>query len=271
MPPPQPKRQGLLQLAKSAQLYWFLGHAFAILFTALTFATSFFRSPFSDTPLGFYKNALNAIIITYVIVLRQVHKGKPVTMIISQLRSLLKESNVQYLLLALVFRLTATDPGPVFGGLYPFTIYSLFHFLNYLDTTLLATLPVSNADQVRNLIRMFVSSYNEKSIYLAASCELFLVPSLLLSSLKSIILLEWYRAPFSFIRQLIVVFSVISFLRLRYQQNVYMKQLVDSYDLKISQLLYHPQLPQGFRLGYLRFKSLLTSTLGYLELEKKTR
>ena len=67
---------------------------------------------------------------------------------------------------------------PVYFALFPFAVYSTFHFLTYLRTNLLPTLtpvaPGAKAPAVSETIAAFVKKNYDSSMHLVASLELFL-------------------------------------------------------------------------------------------------
>ncbi|GMG59988.1 unnamed protein product [Ambrosiozyma monospora] len=110
----------LKQQAKSPQFYWFLSHISALWFMLLNTLVSTFKGVDSPRAISYYNFSALSIIITYSIVIRQTYKSKPITFLFSQLPSLLKDDNVQYLLLAIVYRLFSSR---FYGGISSFTLY----------------------------------------------------------------------------------------------------------------------------------------------------
>lgn len=70
---PQPVTQQILRLAKTQQFYWFLGHVFAIIFFSFYQVLLIFSATKS---LKYYKFTLLSILVTYVIVIKQIYLRK---------------------------------------------------------------------------------------------------------------------------------------------------------------------------------------------------
>lgn len=72
-------------LAQGAQFYWFLTLVSTVWFTFTCMIKSIFYGTSSSTTISSYKFALNSVLITYLIVLRQTYKNKPVTYIFNHI------------------------------------------------------------------------------------------------------------------------------------------------------------------------------------------
>ncbi|ODV96991.1 hypothetical protein PACTADRAFT_55181 [Pachysolen tannophilus NRRL Y-2460] len=257
---------GLRPLLKTPQFYWFLGHASAIFFTILCSLFSLFRSPLAPTPLKYYNYSLNCIIFTYLIVLRQSYKSRPILTLLAQYPTLLKDDNVQYLSLALLFRLSSKFPGPIQGGLYPFVIFAIFHSINYIKSYLLPILPldINMKNYYSNLITTIITNYNEQSLYVAANTEVVLIIQVIFTLIKLFLLFGWLRSnPIKTLKNLAVSIGIIIFIKFRYDQSKFTKAIINSYDLKINQILYSsPYIPESFRTIYQVIKKFIITYIG---------
>ncbi|KAG7929337.1 hypothetical protein KL925_000079 [Ogataea polymorpha] len=88
------------QLARTPQFYWFLSHLASLTCLILHTVAATFRGPHSPAALKYYNYSISSTIVTYLIVVRQTYRARPVSLIFSQPLTLLKDDNVQYLLLA---------------------------------------------------------------------------------------------------------------------------------------------------------------------------
>ncbi|CDK26123.1 unnamed protein product [Kuraishia capsulata CBS 1993] len=217
----------------------------------ITTVLSFFTAPTSATYMRFYGYSLNATIFTYLVVLRQTYKAKPVSLVLSQYSSLIRDDNVQYIGLAILLRLSASVPGPVIGGLYPFSIYALFHVLRYIADLVPAVRP-----RVASVLAL-----NDRAVYIAANAELLLCTSFALPLVKMFLLLGILRNPVYSIRQLVLIAGITVFLRFRYFQSKYTRTVVDGYDMRIAQLVCSPYAPNNAPYIYAAIKGVFTRAL----------
>ncbi|CAH2352734.1 pore membrane protein of 33 kDa [[Candida] railenensis] len=252
----------MVALVKTQQFYWFLGHVFVLVAFFLHNITSFFSKT-----LFYYKITLLSVLFTYTIVLRQVHFKTFASLKAPNLRAnLIKDENFHYFVLALVFFLTSSRLGALSGSIYSFTIFSLFHSLTYFQNNILSSLPISLSSQqaLNSKINNFTSSYNETALMIASQSELLLLTSFVFTIPMTPINL--LRSPINAILNVIVFGVVVTFIKLRYDQNKYTQHVVSSWDLKISQLLHSPQasmIPQSIKDAYqIQFKGLLSQYLG---------
>lgn len=243
-PPPM---QQLIILAKTQQFYWFLGHVFAILFFLLSTITGFWNPRSS---LTYYRFSLASIIVTYIIVIKQLHFRKSV--VIST--RLLRDENVQYLILAISFFIASFKLGIIGGSLYSFAIFALFHVLNYFQNHLLPiVLPHSLVAQqrVNSIINGFTQTYNQPALIAASNAEimlLFLSAFNLIPTVLYTLLIKWDIVS-TFLR--FAVFGIVlAFNKFRYDANQYTKAVIDQFDARAIELLstrfpaYLPQYKQ---------------------------
>lgn len=259
---PQTLIKTVSTLLQTQQFYWFLGHV-SVLVSFITYnITSFFTSS-----LFYYKTILLSVLFTYAIVLRQVHFRKATFSNLTLLKNnLIKDENFQYFTLALVFFLSCSTLRPLSGSVFSFAIFSLFHALTYFQRNLLSSFPVSlqKQQQLNTRINAFTSTYNEPALVFASNSELLLIANFILSIPLTPIRL--FTSPLFAITNVIVFGFVVTFLKLRYDSNKYTQQVVNNWDLKVTQLLFSPQaavIPQSIKDTYqIQFKNLLKTYLG---------
>ncbi|KAK6457893.1 uncharacterized protein RJT20DRAFT_125776 [Scheffersomyces xylosifermentans] len=226
--------QQLTKLATTQQFYWFLGHVLAVLFFVVTTFTSFF-SPRAS--LRYYRFALLAILITYIIVIKQIYLRKTST--ISAVR-LIRDENVQYFVLALVFYLSSFKIGVVSGSLYSFIIFAVFHILTYFQNNLLSiVVPNPQTKQHLNgVINQFTISYNQQALLVAANAEIMLLVLNVVSLVPSVLInLLLQRDILYIVVKAFVAGVTLVFVKFRYDSNQYTKLVIEQFDLRVVQLL----------------------------------
>lgn len=80
----------LKQLAKGAQFYWYLTLISTVWFGILCVITSFWRGSVNPTTIKYYSLALSSILTTYLIILRQTYKNRPISYFIGQIWHLIE-------------------------------------------------------------------------------------------------------------------------------------------------------------------------------------
>lgn len=261
--------QTVATLARSQQFYWFVGHLLGIFFFILNMISSLFSK--SNT---YYNCALIAEIFTYGIVIKQIHfKNSGITGITKiasdrELRArLVRDDNVQYILIALVFLFSSGTIGGVAGGLYSFTIFSVFHVLSYFQTNLLGSLPLNKLQQqnLNNRINHFTTTYNQQALLMAANAEFLLLSGFILSIPLAVV--QLFRIPYFVIVNTSVFACIVVFLKLRYISNRYTQEIVSLWDMKINQFLLSGRLPPSFSELYnIKFKSLVLTLTDPIQL-----
>lgn len=78
------------KLSKGAQFYWYLTLVSTLWFTALCMINSTFRGTTSPITIRYYSLSLLSILITYLIILRQTYKNKPIAYFVGQLWHLIE-------------------------------------------------------------------------------------------------------------------------------------------------------------------------------------
>ncbi|KAK6197479.1 uncharacterized protein RJT21DRAFT_123294 [Scheffersomyces amazonensis] len=236
--------QQLQKLAFTQQFYWFLGHVFALLFFAFNFVTSFFSTRLA---LKYYRFALLSILVTYVIVIKQIFFRNNKLQIRSVGR-FVGDDNVQYFGLAFVLYLSSFKIGIVSGSLYSFIIFSVFHALTYFQNNLLKV-SVSSAQTQQYLnsaINQFTLNYNQQALILAANAEVILLVMSVFQIIPTIFFnLILQRDLFFFLVKLFTVAYITVFIKLRFDSNQYTKTVIQQYDSRANEYLVRiPQLSQ---------------------------
>lgn len=248
--------QVLLKVARTQKFYWFLGHVSELAFFVLNALISLY-----SRSVKYYRLALLAVIFTYGIVVKEIHFRRQGLAAIRKRDvrvGLIRDENVQYLLIAVVFYVTSPITGGVSGGLYPFSIYSIFHVLTYFQSTLLPSSPVSPhvRQQLDASITNFTTSFSQRALYIAANAEFFWLSSFVLFIPFALFYL--LRSPLYTITNAFVFVSVIAFLKVRYETNQYFKVIVSLWDMRINQFLLSGKLPPLLNELYnIRIKGLI--------------
>lgn len=252
--------QTIATLALSKQFYWFVGHVLEIIFFILNMISSFF-----SRSAKYYNCALVAVLFTYGIVIKQIHfKNSGIFGIGKVARDrelrarLVRDDNVQYFLLALVFLLSSGTIGGVAGGLYSFTIFSIFHVLTYFQTNLLGSMPLNKLQQQNwnAKINHFTSTYNQQALLMAANAEFLLLSGFVFTI--PLMFVQIFRIPLFVVVNTSVFAAVVVFLKLRYISNRYTQEIVSQWDMKINQVLLSGKLPSSLSEYYnIRLKGLI--------------
>lgn len=242
----------LLRLARTQQFYWFLGHVSLLGFFALDTVTAFFSKG-----ITYYKFSLLSILLSYGIVIRQTHfRSGGVTKLFKiisdrSLRAqLIRDDNVQYFTIALIYYSLCGTLGRIEGSLYLFGIFSIFHVMLYFQSNILPYLPFEIATQlgIDAKISYVTNTYNQQALMVASMSELVRV----LASVPALLLLPFslFRRPIYVLAWLFVFISNVIFLRLRYLSNNYTSACVNDLDAKIRLFLLSGRLPPSLGILY---------------------
>lgn len=127
---------------------------------------------------------------------------------------------------------------PVFFALFPFAVYSTFHFLTYLRTALIPAIAgPSPPSAVSETIAKFVKQNYDTSMHLVANLELFLWVRVFLWCLvfrNSWILLGLYTI----------------FLRARYAQSQFVRDALHSLGRRGDAVVGDARIPDPVRMGW---------------------
>ncbi|CCH61218.1 hypothetical protein TBLA_0E01610 [Henningerozyma blattae CBS 6284] len=227
-----PKSRPVSEILKSLQFCWFLGHALVLICSTLY------------TVLGFsslYYVSLLGVIESFGIITYQhfiLHKNK------ITFNSVARNDNAQYLGLALLWLFTSRFP----FALVPYFMFSLFHGLIYLKTTLLPHVCKWNSTNSKTVreISTFVHTYNDRCMHYVGVTELFI---LVLAILRAIL---WF--PNSW---MVLIFYSI-FMKLKYESSKYTKAAFAQWRVRLDGLIAHPSVPLPVKQMYTNAKLLLT-------------
>ncbi|PWA00537.1 hypothetical protein BB558_003438 [Smittium angustum] len=127
IPSTQPLSAKLIQVAKTAQFSWWIGHVLTLFFGSLYFM----KFMFSPSSAKYYSFAYIGAIISYGISIYKTY-GPP-QFSLPFLQRLIVDENVQYVILAIYFY----TQSPIFVSLIPYFIFSFFHASSYLRLTII--------------------------------------------------------------------------------------------------------------------------------------
>ena len=275
--PPQTKVQRRTNLSRSISLlqsqhfWWFVGQCSIVVCTSIHTVVSIFSS--SRT---FYDICLFSVLITYAIVIGQVHfKGKRISQILAIFKDrnsrikFFKDDNVHYFLLATVFYFTRGIIGPISGGLYPYAVDGIFHAIGYFQNELLPLMSISfdRKQQIDATLTQAGALYNDRAMLVACTSELRLLVLELISLPFSVLYI--FGNPMFRTTKVFVSFAIIFFLVMRYNSSKHMKMTIESTDATILQYLRHPMVPQvvlrvyeyGFKYMAKQFAMIVLSPL----------
>jgi hypothetical protein len=130
---------------------------------------------------------------------------------------------------------------PVFFALFPFAVYSTFHFLTYLRTNLIPTFMPTPAGgpppAITETISKFVKKNYDSSMHLVANLELLLWVRVFL-----------YCLVFKNSWILLAIYTV--FLRARYSQSSFVRDALRGAEMKGDALILDAGVPDGVRTGW---------------------
>lgn len=268
MPPsfqPQTPSAQLIRLAQTQQFYWFVGHVLAFLFFVVHTFTLFFRPRLA---LRYYRFSLVAILLTYLIVIKQVHLKKGITS-----KRLVRDENVQYFTLAFIFYVASFQIGVINLTLYSFAIFSLFHILGYFQNNLL---PIAFPDlamqqRVSSAISHFSTTYNQPALFVAANAEMILAILLAFQIPVALLMVVFRGRLLDLLVKVFVFVAVVVFNKLRFDANQYTKAVVTQFDDRIREFVVKLSNPRITEL-HGKVRSQIVGVLSNVKLdEKKTR
>lgn len=253
---PQPVTQQILRLAKTQQFYWFLGHVFAIIFFCFYQVLLIFSATKS---LKYYKFTLLSILVTYVIVIKQIYlrKGSLANIGIAKL---IRDENVQYFALASVLYLASFKLGAITGAIYSFVIFALFHVLTYFQNNLLSIVVRNLRTQqyINSAINQFTLNFNQQALVIAANSEvILLIMSVFLLPTSVIYNLLFRRDIVYVLVKVGVSAAILVFVKFRFDSNQYTKMVVQQFDSKATEFLVKLNNPSVSSLYNVTFKANL--------------
>jgi hypothetical protein len=126
---------------------------------------------------------------------------------------------------------------PVFFALFPFAVYSTFHFLTYLRTNIIPTLAPNAQPGIAEGINKFVKANYDTSMHLVANLEIMLWARVFL-----------YALVFQNSWILLVVYTL--FLRARFAQSVFVKDAMKGLELRGDALAVDARVPDGAKTAW---------------------
>jgi len=244
-----------MALAQTLQFGWFVGHLTLLLTTArYALAVVKFSSHTKIATVSYRLGFLSAVVTYGIVVYKayrprigsgQMPRGKQGVL------KVLEDENVQYLFMALVW----LSSKPVFNALLPFSVYSAFHFLTYLRTSLIPTIfpPVQpvvpglkQSSGVSDKIAKFVRNNYDYSMHLVANLELLLWARIFVGAI--IFMNSWI---------LLAIYTI--FLRARYSQSSFVRDSLKKLELKGNAIAADNNVPDGVKSAWSAVKGAVKS------------
>ncbi|RCK55746.1 Nucleoporin POM33 [Candida viswanathii] len=238
----QPRLEALDDLFKTQQFYWFVCQVCTILFFVSSIVIGVIDPPVS---LRYYQYCLASIILSYVLVIIQIYPKSGIMSARFRLK-LIRDHNIQYLLLALVLFSSSFEVEQIRSGLYSFVIYSMFHVSSYVQKYLSPIFLTTTRDQQRfNSILMRVTcTLNHPALFLAAISE---IVTLLISAFRLITCVLFLVVRWN-LKYVMVQFAVLAvlvvFVKLRYDDNQCTYTVVNLVDTRIDDIVNQVNDPQ---------------------------
>ncbi|WPK23432.1 hypothetical protein PUMCH_000672 [Australozyma saopauloensis] len=202
----------LVATVQTLQFAWFVGHALTLISSVFFYLTYVRVFP---SAYGFwYKAALFGVIESFgVLIYQSVSKNGFAVM------QLLRDSNVQYLALALA--LFVYSPY-VALTLATFLLFSTFHVLSYVKHNLFPALAIPDTHPVSVKIGEFIAANNNRSIALASVLEVY-------TGVWLFVRLVTFRA-----NSLVPFVAYAVFLKLRFEKSQFTRNAFKSMEVKID-------------------------------------
>ncbi|OBA19572.1 hypothetical protein METBIDRAFT_79583 [Metschnikowia bicuspidata var. bicuspidata NRRL YB-4993] len=229
-------------LARSPQLYWFLGHAASIVCFISWQVFGFFSKKQAQR---FSRLTLIFQLVSYGIVIRQ-----SVSVPRANKLQLLRNENVQYFAFAAVLLLSSGQLSPWTKATMPFIVYSFFHSITYFQKHLLNQMPMSIHTQaaVSDRITYIASNFNLQALYFASLSEFMLISDIALG-LPGLVF-SVFRYPLYVLFFGLRSLAVLVFLKLRYDESTYSRQAVEQLDARVGAMLNSAMVPPQLRAIY---------------------
>lgn len=223
-----------MQLVKTLQFAWFVGHMTLIL-TTIRYTFSWLRMNYYGGMAKFsYRTSFLAAAVTYGIVVYKTQRARAKTgnKMPGGVVGLASDENVQYLVMALVWLFSPQYP----LALLPYCVYSIFHVATYTRANVIPVVqpppptvdgasPKRTSNPLADRIGAFVKEYYDASMSIVAVLEMLLWVRILLSAIlfqrRSWILLTLYTA----------------FLRARFSQSSHVQAAVSQLGVRVDSLV----------------------------------
>lgn len=226
-------KNNIQSLLLKQEFYWFLGHFFTIIFFIFYAVFSFIKS---YSTLKYYRRTLLSALISYFIVIKQVHYKKT-----NNFQDLLSDENFYYFLLSLIFY--GSSYNGIFTGacLYSYVIFAFLHVINYTSNTLLVLIPFkdqTNLEKVTIFVNYFKIKYQENLLFVSTNSELFLVILNLIQLVPNFFYdLLFKKNYIYFYNKLFIAISLVIFSKAKYDLNYHFKFVLTHIDIKINEFL----------------------------------
>ena len=148
---------------------------------------------------------------------------------------------------------------PVFSlSLVPYILFSIFHYLTYLQNTLLPKVLTQTKDasgkieenKIIGMIGRFNAKYNERCMFWVASTELLIEIILILRAI-------------AFYRRSWIMFALFSlFIKIRYELSKYTKTAFAKWRVRMDGIISHPSVPPKIKEIYNLIKTKLIHLSG---------
>lgn len=194
------------------------------------------------------------------------------------LNNMLRNENVQYLLFAFLHWIFSSS---YYGAinpsvLYPYTIYAIFHCVNYTRQHLIPILPnltpLVKQTWCQNL-GTFHQNFNNKSRMMASNTEIMLATFYVIPLFKIFFRLMIGRFLRSNPHQVWIDFKIlflflvtINFLSLRNSVDQYTRAQISQYDVSINNILWNPIVPEALRQALVSIKYCISFVIDKLTL-----
>lgn len=237
----KPKDSSFSSPANTLQGAWFLGHMVTLIASVaypLTLDEQYYRLAYFSILESF------GIIIYQHFFVQPVPKENKLTF-----KSLIQNENVLYFALALLWFFT-----PIIGtSLLPFTIFSFFHALSYMDNTFLPKVCGFTKENSKLLAKMsqLIANYKDRSMYWVANIELSILSDLFRRALL------WY--PGSWIN--LVLYTL--FIKIRYENSKYMQSSCTQWKTRTDNIFNHRFVPTIAKQLYNSFQSIVIKLSHY--------
>ncbi|KAG0669304.1 hypothetical protein C6P45_003903 [Maudiozyma exigua] len=247
-------KERLVSLTENLQFAWFAGHA-VVLLCSFLYLFSFNRIVYRIAYLG--------VLHSFgIIIYQQYYQGNKTGSTSGNassthtngasnfsLNSLINDENVLYFVLAAMWLLTS-----IFSmSLVPYSLFSLFHVLKYLQNVLLPVvfgISKENNNTVATVAK-FTHTYNERCMYWVGTSEIVIVVLLFLRALL------WYPSSW------IVLITDLLFLKLRYENSKYTKAAFSQCRVRLDGIISHPSIPPQIKSAYNLAKTKLIEISHY--------
>lgn len=252
---PAPLLVRLERIIKHSQFIWWMGHVILLL---CSFRYSMGVLRLASYNSFYYSMSFFSAMMTYGIVIFKIHFSKGFKSDRASIAALAMDENVHYLLLACLWFFTK----PLYMALFPYAIFSIFHMLSYLRSTIFpaifptpATKDSSVGKAPATITRMskWIGTWNrqnfEPAMQLVAQIEVYAIGGLL------------FLGMITFKYRIFTFMGFGVFLRNKYYSNAYTRQAITVLTLRIDHLLAGGNIPPFVRTIWTHLKNFIRTYL----------